>query len=274
VAGYAFCAAAADRIAIEGSVVWQIYDELIASVPAASTVSDVMIGQGWVAVRSDGMGMAMAQREGGGSREFSGSPRGLKTRDVAGWIKSWNFIEAAIGLAAINSAVNRPQAVERHWGLRLTDSPSQDLFKFIRPLIAGKKVTVVGHFPDLERMKTCCRLSILERHPQPGDYPDSACEYILADQDMIVMTATTLINKTMPRLLQLGRHAEIAVCGPSTPLLPLLFDHGVTLMGGLVIEDEARAWRGVQEGLDRQILNEGARMVNIPKTQLRATGAA
>ena len=38
--------------------------------------------------------------------------------------------------------------------------------------------------------------------------PDPACEYILSEQDVVIMTATTLINKTMPRLLALSRNAR------------------------------------------------------------------
>ena len=242
---------------------WRLYDELIEAVPQTSTVSDIMVGRNWVVVRSDGIGLAMAPPESGGSRQYSGSPRGQKTRDVAQWVKSWNFTEAAIGLAAINSAVNHPQAVERRFGSVPAQSPSEDLFDFIRPQVAGRKVTVVGHFPDLERLSATCCLSILERRPRDGDYPDPACEYILRQQDVVIMTATTLINKTMPRLLELSQHAQIAVCGPSTPMVSALFEHGVTLMGGCVVEDETRLWQAVQEGLARDILSQGCRMLNL-----------
>jgi uncharacterized protein (DUF4213/DUF364 family) len=69
-----------------------------------------------------------------------------------------------------------------------------------------------------------CNLSILERRPQPDDLPDSAREYILAEQAIVVLTAATLINKTMPRLLALSNGAQIVVAGPTTPLHPLMFE--------------------------------------------------
>ena len=52
-----------------------------------------------------------------------------------------------------------------------------------------------------ELIAPLCRLSILERDPVLGDYPDSACEYILPEQDYVFITGMTLVNKTLPHLL-------------------------------------------------------------------------
>jgi hypothetical protein len=38
----------------------------------------------------------------------AGKIAGMKVRELASWIKSWNSYEAAMGLAAINSALNGP----------------------------------------------------------------------------------------------------------------------------------------------------------------------
>jgi uncharacterized protein (DUF4213/DUF364 family) len=63
--------------------------------------------------------------------------------------------------------------------------------------LRGKRVAVIGHFRDLERIAAVCHLSILERRPEPGDLPDTACEFVLPEQEVVIMTATTLINKTL-----------------------------------------------------------------------------
>jgi uncharacterized protein (DUF4213/DUF364 family) len=66
----------------------------------------------------------------------------------------------------------------------------------------GKKVAVVGHFSLVEKQLGCkCSLSILEREPEGTDFLDSACEYILPEQDFVFITGMTLTNKTLPRLL-------------------------------------------------------------------------
>jgi hypothetical protein len=110
----------------------------------------------------------------------------------------------------------------------------------------------------------------LERKPGPGDVPDPACEYILPAQDVVVMTATTLINKTMPRLLALSRNAFTVIAGPSTPLHPLLFGHGADLLGGLIVDNQPSVWRAVAEGGREALFSQGGRMVKIAKTPLGA----
>ncbi|MDR3435849.1 DUF364 domain-containing protein [Telmatospirillum sp.] len=251
---------------------WKIYDDLIAAVPEDSVVSECLMGLNWILVRSEGVGVAMTPRETGAAAKAAGSISGMKTRDLAQWVKSWNFMEAAIGLAAINSAINAPATVESRCGFRLEDMPSEDVFHYLRDDFKGKKVAVIGHFHGLEDLVDICELTILERCPQDGDLPDPACEYILGEQDIIVMTATTLINKTMPRLLQLGRNSRVVVCGPSTPMTPMMFGHGVDLLGGLVVENPAVAWHVVQEGIERGLLQTGSRMVRLaaPEDRRRA----
>jgi hypothetical protein len=67
----------------------------------------------------------------------------------------------------------------------------------------------------------------------------------------------------MPRLLALSRNARIVVAGPSTPLHPLLFNHGVDLLGGLIVDDQSSVWRAVAEGGQKALFNQGGRMVKV-----------
>lgn len=245
---------------------WDIYDELISAVPEDSVISACQLGLHWFLVRSEGVGVTMPPAENNSFTLDTGRISGRKTREIAEWVKSWNFAEAAVGLAAINSALNAPALVEQRFGISLRQKSSENTFPSLVDEAKGKKVAVVGHFAKLERLAEVCDLTILERHPSPGDLPDSACEYVLPEQDIVVMTATTLINKTMPRLLQLSRNAHVIVCGPSTPLFPIMYNYGIDLLGGLVVEDPDEVWRTVQEGGDLAIFRSGSRMVRIPST--------
>jgi hypothetical protein len=187
----------------------------------------------------------------------------MKLRELAGWIKSWNWSEAARGLAAINSALNAPHVVEKNCGLLLDESEPRDVFTGMIDELRGKRVAVIGHFRHLERISGICQLSVLERRPGQGDLPDTACEYILGEQDVVFMTATSLVNKTMPRLLELSRNARVVVAGPSTPLHPLLFVHGAERLGGLIVEDHAAARQVVAEGGHKALFSQGGRMVKV-----------
>jgi uncharacterized protein len=242
---------------------WKLYDELIAAVPEDAVVEEALAGLSWFLVRSIGVGVAMRPREVDGPVRNAGKIAGMKLRELAGWIKSWDFYEAAMGLAAINSALNARQSVLANCGSLLDESKTQDVFTTLEDLLRGKRVAVIGHFRRIERLRDICELSILERKPGSGDIPDPACEYILPQQDVVVMTATTLINKTMPRLLQLSRNAYTVVAGPSTPLHPILLAHGVDLMGGLIVDNAPSVWRAVAEGGQEALFSQGGRMVKV-----------
>jgi hypothetical protein len=248
--------------------VWELYDELIAAVPEDAVVEEALAGLSWFLVRSVGTGVAMRPREMDGPVRNAGKIAGMKLRELAGWVKSWNFYEAAMGLAAINSALNARQTVKRNCGAMLDEAKTSDVFTCMEEEMRGKRVAVIGHFRNIERLREICELSILERLPEPGDVPDPACEYILPSQDVVVMTATTLINKTMPRLLALSRKARVVVAGPSTPLHPLLFEHGADLLGGLIVDHEPAVWRAVAEGGQQALFSEGGRMVKVSKAPL------
>jgi len=251
--------------------VWKLYDELIAAVPEDAVVEECLAGLSWFLVRSSGAGVtgtgvSMRPRQMDGPLRNAGKIAGMKLRDLAGWVKSWNFYEAAMGLAAINSALNARQAVTGNCGPLLDESKTMDVFACLEDQLRGKRVAVVGHFRNIELLFDICDLTILERIPGKGDTPDPACEYILPQQDVVIMTATTLINKTMPRLLALSRNAFTVVAGPSTPLHPLLFDHGVDLLGGLIVDNQPSVWRAVAEGGQQALFTQGGRMVKVSKT--------
>jgi hypothetical protein len=197
-----------------GHRMWKIYDDLIAAVPRSSVASSCLAGLSWFLVRSEGTGVAMRPRE-EGTVPQAGELAGIKTRELAGWIKSWNPYEAALGLAAINSALNAADVVERSCGQLLDRTGNENVFTYLLDELRGKRVAVIGHFRDLERIAAVCDLSILERHPEPGDLPDTACEFVLPEQEVVIMTATTLINKTLPRLLELSRQAQHAAIADS-----------------------------------------------------------
>jgi uncharacterized protein (DUF4213/DUF364 family) len=244
---------------------WEIYDALIAAVPEDSVVKGCLAGLSWFLVRSEGVGVTMRPREGAELVPRAGKFVGMKTRELASWVKSWDMYEAALGLAAINSVLNAPANVRRNCGPLLNEGVDEDVFTTLLDRLRGKRVAVIGHFYNLERVAAVCNLSILERKQEPGDFPDPACEYILPEQEFVIMTATTLINKTMPRLLQLSRNARVVVAGPSTPLTPILLDRGVEMLGGLIVHDEERAWRTVGEGGRHELFESGARMVKVTR---------
>ena len=253
---------------------WQIYDELIDCLPHDLVVEDCLTGLTWTLVRSLGMGVAMTptydhQETVTGAGTISGMP----VRTLAQRIKSWNNLDAALGLAAINSVINAPATVERNFAPAQLH-PDGNVFETMHEELRGRKVALIGHFRGLEPLSEICELTILERTPCPGDLPDPACEYVLASQDTIFITATTLINKTLPRLLQLSRHACVILTGPSAPLAPLFFNHGVSYLAGQVVRNPDAVSRQIREGGRHDFGNGETQMLTLSARDLKASGSA
>ncbi|KUO78247.1 MAG: hypothetical protein APF81_25180 [Desulfosporosinus sp. BRH_c37] len=242
---------------------WEIYDELIDIVPKDLKVSDCCVGLNWILVKSKATGVAMTPLEGHCSITKAGNIVGMGVQELARNIKSWNNFEAAVALAALNSALNTEEQVKQLTGRSVSDHPLSNAFEYYRDLFQGKKVAVIGHFPDLDPLSEICELSILERRPSQNDFPDPACEYLLPLQDYVLITATTLINKTLPRLLELSKNSTVILVGPSTPLTPRLFSYGISTLAGSVITD-VKVWDFVRQGGGgMEIFQHGCSMVKI-----------
>jgi len=248
---------------------WELYDHLISLIPESLVAEEVLIGIQWTLVRSAGVGIAMTPPEGLRSMAGAGGFKGTKLKDLAGLVKSWHPYEAALGLAAINAHVNAPATIEKHWRTSPETQANESVFTHMKSALAGKKVTVIGHFPDLDELERVCRLSILERKPLDGDFPDPACEYILDDQDYLFVTGVSIINKTLPRLMELGRHSRMVLVGPSVPLTSFWFGKGISSLAGSTVVDAEKVWHHVAEGGDRSIFKSGARMVNLTPADVR-----
>jgi len=247
---------------------WELYDTLIDGIPDNIKVEDFSEGPHWVALGSDEGGVGLAMKIDVRSRppvlrEFY---RGMPLKEAASASKSWNFAEAAFGIAAMNAFYNHPARAEK-LGLDLNaPSKKHEAFVEYRRAVMGKKVVVVGHFPYLEReLGPVCDLSILERNPWEGDFPDSACEFILGDQDYVFITGVTLVNKTLPRLLQLARNAYIVMVGPSVTLAPALLKMGVNDLSGFVVLNNKLSLEFVKNGHMKDNFHTGT-MVNLRAT--------
>ena len=105
----------------------------------------------------------------------------------------------------------------------------------------GRRVALVGHFPFVPELGTVAeKLWVLELRPEPGDYPADAAPELLPQADVVAITGSMIVKGTLDGLLALARpDAFVILMGPSSPLSPVLFVHGVYVVAGAVIGDES-----------------------------------
>lgn len=249
---------------------WELYDAMIEAIPDDVTAKAVAVGgeAAYVVSSRDGFGYAGYRDYTQRAPSVTENRIGMPLRELAECVKSWNLVEAAIGQAALCAWYNSPETAKAN-GI---DVPEQkrvqerlkDPFISSQNEVKGKKVVVVGHFPFLEGLiAPVSDMSIIEWNPFEGDYPYSACEYLLPECDFAFLTCAAFGDKTMPRLLKLSENAEkITIVGPGTPLAPQLFDFGVDDISGFVVTDVDLAVR-ITGGAENQRIFGAGRKVSF-----------
>ena len=224
---------------------WSIYDKLIADMPDGPWVKEVICGETWTAVvSSEGtVGLAMTtpvQTLPASEEEIVG----MSLKKAAEKVKSWNFIEAGIGMAAINAWYNSPRRMEE-----MGTAQGDTRFCTYDMEHKGKNLCMVGalRYPP-GMFADAAELIVMERNTVEGTYPDSACEYIIPRSDIVLITGSAFINKTMPRLLALAENARVVITGPSAPMTEALLPFGVRRVAGLIITDTAGCLEFVASG--------------------------
>ena len=213
---------------------FELYDVLIDGIDTNIPVTSTMMGQCWTAVETaDRFGIAMTTPVDTAPRMLFGEYAGKPLKEVAPAAKSWNLTEASFGMAAINAFYNTPQQLEQLGAYEPFENYCTDGLD-----LHGKHIGVVGHLNMPAAVyEQAASIRILERSPRPGDYPDSACDWLIPQCDVVIMTASTLVNKTLPHLLDLCKNAYTILAGPSCPMCPGLLALGIDRIAGLVITD-------------------------------------
>ncbi len=246
-----------------------LLDDLLATLPEG-VIRDVRVGAFWTAVVAEVEGRCrcgLASTLSGENDHHhtgmddvtdAGHLTGYTGRQLAALVHSSSALEVSIGMAAVNALL--PPHPEHCVEINAEE--------VILSEGAGRRVAVVGHFPFLPRCQVVAStLWVLEKRPQGDDLPAEAARDVLPQADVVAMSATTLMNRTFDDLIALCRpDALVIVLGPSTPLSPVLFDYGVHILSGSVVEDIDAVLRAVSEGANfRQVRRYGVRLVTMRK---------
>jgi uncharacterized protein (DUF4213/DUF364 family) len=235
-----------------------IIDALIASLPDNIPVRSVLVGAHWTVVCSRRCGMAatLMSSHAHGHKQVRDVGRLHKksVRELAELARSDELMEASIGVAAINSLLDMDEA------LAVEINASEVLTSRGR----GKNVALVGHFPFIPQLRQSAgQLWVIEQNPSEDEYPAEAAEDLIPRADIVAITSSSLVNHTLDGLLALcPPQATVMLLGPSTPLSPILFERGATIISGTRVVDEAAVLRTVGQGAAfRQV--EGAKLLTF-----------
>lgn len=198
----------------------------------------VIVGLNWtLVIGPNGAGMAQTPARGtAGCRSLPtpGEYTGQTLERLAALWPSENIFEHTIAVAAVNAHWNRFDS---------PDCPGNGL-----DLVEdhGKQTVVIGRFPGLARRAP--GIAVVEREPRPGEFPEDAIDTLLPEAKFVAVTASTIVNGSLPRILSLCQQAFVLMIGPSTPLAPALFDLGIDALSGFVASDLDNLARSVSEG--------------------------
>ena len=129
-------------------------------------------------------------------------------------------------------------------------------------------VVMVGHFgPLIPRIrKIGCQLDILDLNTDRSGIIDPASgPAVLADCDVAIITATSIINATIENLLgHLQRNRTAVLLGPSTPICAEAFaESRVTQLSGSLVKDPGRLKQVISQGGGTMLMKKYLQFVNI-----------
>ncbi len=238
----------------------RVYELLLDYCDTNAIVDNVLIGLVWTLCQSShGTGLAMSDSLATRTLPWSGDLIGKPLKDLAAWILQWQPHQASLAMAAINSCINNRPLPDSVALDNTSQNPNLAVFDYFLPQLQGKKVVVIGHYPNIEKYQDLMQLTILERQPTMNDLPDTACEFLFANADWIFLTASSIPNKTFPRLAELATHAKTVLMGATMPWLPQLHEFGIDYLAGIEIIDQNALYHTAAQGGGVRIFNNGLR---------------
>lgn len=240
----------------------RLYELLLDHCSSDAVVDKLMIGLVWTLCQGKGgasAGLAMSPGLATRTLAWSGSLTGKPITDLAAWIFEWDPYQATVAMAAINSCINSrplPDSVALDNG---AEHANLAVFDHFLPRLLGKNVVVIGHYPGIERYKSQMQLTVLEKQPMAEDLPDSACEFLLPQADWVFLTASSIPNKTFPRLAELAGNAKTVLMGPTVPWLPQLHEFGIDYLAGVEVVDADALYQTAAQGGGVRIFSQGLR---------------
>lgn len=221
----------------------ELIEQLISGLHYPETlIEKVVVGEKFVAVKtSDKLGLTSTLGAKPTSKDTAQIEvlKGEKLKQAAKLLFDDSFFPLSIGLAALNAGFESPP-------YKTGIGADEIILEHGRE----KEVALVGNFPFVGRLrKEVKRLHLLELRDVPEAVPYEQWEEALHKSNVVALTSTALLTRSMAYFLRHTKHALVIVIGPSTPLTSVLFNWGVYVLAGSIIVDQKQVMEGVQMGM-------------------------
>lgn len=244
----------------------KILDDLISTINANTIVTDIRQGVFHTAVVTDKCGLASTlPRDALKQQQPFVKEAGLllqkEVKDLLQMAWSENILEAAIGMATLNSLIpiDEDSCIDLN-ARELLMKEGKD-----------KKVAIIGHFPFIPLLREIAgEVRVIEKNPQDGDHGETASAEFLPESDIIAITGTAFTNHSIEYLLGLcPKDSFILMLGDTTPLSPVLFDYGIDALSGTLVIDPEQVLRCVSQGANYRKI-KGIRQLTMLKNGKKA----
>jgi hypothetical protein len=163
-----------------------------------------------------------------------------------------------MGLALIN-ALNHEKA------LNMSEDPDNKLLFDNLGIGQQTRVAMVGYFGPLMQAFTDrgAVLEVIDMARGMGDRNEFAAK--LRDwADVLFLTSTSILNQTCEDILsQTSSSVRTVMLGPSTPMVPEVFDHlPVTMLAGTAPVDREKVLQAVRNGAGTRMIQRYSRKVH------------
>lgn len=168
---------------------------------------------------------------------------GRNAQELTSFLGDRNLISSSLALATVNAVTTSEK-------LTAGAEPGDILDEL--DIRSGDQVCMVGCFLPLIKPLESRQVKVVtfDELPKPGSYNPEEVVHVLPNSQIAIITATAIINNTIDHLLELAQSCrEIAILGPSTPLLVSVFrETPVTCLSGIQIEEPELVQQIIAEG--------------------------
>ncbi|GAB1257702.1 hypothetical protein NBRC116494_22040 [Aurantivibrio plasticivorans] len=192
---------------------------------------------------------------------WAGSLVGRSVEEIIPWVTQWDRCAATVGVAVCNAIINHSEneLLSRAQSIHCGSDPHLSVFQHFSDQLTHAKVAIIGRYPGLDQFASSFDFTCIEKRPGPDDLPESAAEFVLPTCDWVFITASSIANKTLPRLLALSQHATVVLLGPSLPWLADWSSLGVNYLAGVRVNDPQALSAVVSEGGGTRLFDEAVR---------------